>query len=467
MTKRVAVDYGERKLDIEVPDSATVIEYTDPPHLLDDPAAAVRDALAKPLGMPPLAELARPGMRVAIGFDDITRPALPAQLILPRAVETLGRAGIRDRDIVFVNGCSNHRQNTPAELAAHLGAEIYDRFAPLGNIRNHDCDDPAGLRDFGVTASGRYVEHNRDFMDADLQIYQGNVSAQGWRGYTGTGVVIGLASTRSIASHHSFRTVPMPEKKQEHQKSTGTKLPGMKPEMTAFLEDATGKKTFYVNAVTGTGGRPAGIFAGHASAVTPPAWELAGKMFTREAPQADVLVVGLGAQYSYGSSNNTLIAAVGATVPPRYSPDLPVLREGGVVIAVSPTTGVIDRERYPSYQDLIDTYSRHHGIRELVDHEEAFHRNPDYMRGYREGFGYPALHAFWIFYELEYALNRAGAVIMAGTSNPGAFRALGLQTAHDFDAAWKMARRYVGAHPTTVVAPTFWTRPRIKFSVKA
>jgi hypothetical protein len=40
-------------------------------------------------------------------------------------------------------------------------------------------------------------------------------------------------------------------------------------------------------------------------------------MFTREAPQADVLIVGLGAQYSYGSSNNTLIGAVGATVPPR------------------------------------------------------------------------------------------------------------------------------------------------------
>jgi len=89
------------------------------------------------------------------------------------------------------------------------------------------------------------------------------------------------------------------------------------------------------------------------------------------------------------------------------------------------------------------------------------------MQQYRHGFGYPALHAFWIFYELEYALQRAGAVIMAGTSNPGAFRELGLQTAASFDEAWKIARRYVGANPTTVVAPTFWTRPRIKFSVKA
>ena len=462
---RVAADFGESKVDIEVPDSATVVEFADPP-LLADPEAAVRKALAEPLGLPPLAEQAKPGMRVAIGFDDITRPSLPARLILPRIVEELARAGVKDRDIVFINACSNHRKNTDAELAAHLGPEIFERFHPLGAVRNHDCDDPEGLRAFGATESGRYVEHNRAFVEADLQVYQGNVSAQAWKGYTGTGVVIGLASTKSIASHHSLAAVPDPAKKQEHQKAAGKKLPGMKPEMTAILEQATGKKTFYVNAVTGMGGKPAGIFAGHASAVTPPAWELAGRCFTKEVPQADVLVVGLGAQYSYGSSNNTLIAAVGALVPPRYSPGQPVLREGGVVIALSPSTGWIDPDRYPSYQRLIDVYDRHHDIRALVDYEETFHRDPEFMQKYRHGFGYPALHAFWIFYELEYALERAGAVILAGTQNPGAFRRLGLQTAPDFDAAWRIARRYVGASPTAVVAPTFWSRPRIKFSVK-
>jgi nickel-dependent lactate racemase len=463
---KVSADFGERKVDIEVPDSATVVEFADPP-LLADPDAAVRKALAEPLGMPPLAELAKPGMRVAIGFDDITRPGLPPKLVLPRVVEALERAGVDHRDIVFINACSNHRKNTRSELAGHLGPEIFNRFNPLGAIRNHDCDDPEGLRAFGHTASGRYVEHNRDFVDADLQVYQGNVSAQAWKGYTGTGAVIGLASTRSIASHHSFSTVPDPQKKQEHRKAAGTKLPGMKPEMTAVLEEATGKKTFYVNAVTGMGGRPAAFFAGHAGAVTPPAWEFAGRCFTKEVPQADVLVVGLGAAYSYGSSENALIAAVGALVPPRYSPDLPVLREGGVVIALSPSSGWIDPDRYPSYQRLIDLYDRHHDIRALVDHEETFHGDPVLMQKYRHGFGYPALHAFWIFYEFEYALKRAGAVIMAGTRNPGAFRRLGLQTAPDFDAAWKAARRYVGDNPVTVVAPTFWTRPRIKFSVKA
>ena len=465
MARAVCVDFGERQVEIRVPDDATVVEFTDPA-LIADPQAAVREALAAPLGAAPLAELARPGMKVAIGFDDITRPALPAQAILAAIVEELGRAGVKDRDITFITACSNHRKNTRTELARHLGPALFNRFWPLDAIRNHDCDDPEGLRFFGITDSGRYVEHNRTFMDADLQIYQGNVSAQAWKGYTGTGAIIGLASTKSIASHHSFHTVPDPAKKLEHRKAAGKKLPGMKPEMTEFLEKATGKKTFYVNAVTGSGGRLAGVFAGHASAVTPPAWELAGRCFTREVPQADVLVVGLGAQYSYGTSHNTLIAAVGACVPPRYSPELPVLREGGVVIAMTPSMGQIDPDRFPSYQALIDAYARHHDIRALVDHEETFNGNPAYRQKYRHGFAYPPLHAFWIFYELEYALNRAAAVIVAGTPNPGAFRNLGLQTAPDFDAAWKIARRYVGASPRTVVAPTFWTRPRIKFAVK-
>lgn len=404
-------------------------------------------------------------LNAALGFDDITRPNLPPRVILPLIVEELNRAGVSDRDIVFINACSNHRKNMRSELANHLGPEIFNRFFPFGQIINHDCYDPDGLRYLGVTEGGRIVEHNRAFIEADLQIYQGNVSAQAWGGHTGTGAVIGLASTRSIASHHSINTIPDPEKKKAAAAKTGARPMGMKPEMTAFLEKATGKSTFYVNAITGTGGRFAGVFAGHANAVTPPSWELARRCFRREAPQADVLIVGLGAKYSYGHSDNTLIATVGALVPARYSPDLPVLREGGVVIALSPSTGRIDPERFPSYQPLIDVYGRHHNVRALTDHEADFDGRPAFRQQYTHGFGYPPLHSFWIFYEFEYALNRAGAVIMAGTSNPGAFRTIGLQTAPDFPTAWRMAQKYIGSDPSVVIAPTFWTRPRIKFAV--
>ena len=179
-----------------------------------------------------------------------------------------------------------------------------------------------------------------------------------------------------------------------------------------------------------------------------------------------MLIVGLPASYSYGSADNTLIAAVGALVPLRLCPDKPVLREGGVVIAVSPTRGQIDPKKHPSYSEAIALYRKHHSLRELVDYEDEFNGRPDFQLAYSTAFGYPPLHAFWILYELEYGLQRAGAAIMAGTSNPGAFRELGLDCAPNFDAAWKMAKKYVGENPRTIVAPTFWSRPRIKFLVE-
>ncbi|MDE2722785.1 MAG: hypothetical protein OXI59_05365, partial [Gemmatimonadota bacterium] len=74
-------------------------------------------------------------------------------------------------------------------------------------------------------------------------------------------------------------------------------------------------------------------------------------------------------------------------------------------------------------------------------------------------------HPFWLMYIGHYTLQRAAAVIMAGTKNPGAFRKLGITPCRDFDHAWQTATKIVGQSPTTVAAPTFWTRRQFKFDV--
>ncbi len=375
MTKAVAVDFGSKKLDIDVPTHAVVAEFRDPPFLAD-PQATVREALSNPYGSPPLRELANPGMTVAIGFDDITRPNIPPQTILPIVVEELLACGINRRDITFINACSNHRKNTRSELAGHLGAELFNEFWPTRQIINHDCTDSAELTYFGVTDGGRVVEMNRRFVEADLMIYQGNVSSAPWKGYTGTGVCVGFGSTRSIASHHSFHSIPLPSKKK---KSEATKArPSVKDEMTSYLDKALGREVFYINSVNGRGGKMAGVFAGSASGVKPPAWELISQYAPQPVPQADVSIIGLPATYSYGTSDNTLIAAIGACVPPRCSNNLPVLREGGVVIATSPSAGIIDPNRFPAYQEVIDLYGKCFEVRQLVDHEDEFNHRPEY-----------------------------------------------------------------------------------------
>ena len=309
---RVAVDYGDRQIDIDVPGRVTIARFKEP-RRLRNPAAAVKKALAEPYGSPPLADLIKPGMKVAVGFDDPTRPPAPWQVMLPVVVDALVKGGVRKKDILLICAGGAHRKYTPAELAAFVGPEIFNRFWPSGQLTCHDCHDPDQLTDLGVTRGGGVAVHNRRFVEADLMIYCGQVMAHNWGGYTGMGVVVGLAGTRSINSHHSHRVVDDPKS------TTGDHVSMLyrrvKAEIQGQIEKATGKRIFYVNWVGGAKGRMAGVFAGYSPEVEPPAWKLADSFHRVKVPQADILVLGLPLKYAYGTVHDPLIATVGLTTP--------------------------------------------------------------------------------------------------------------------------------------------------------
>ncbi len=458
----IQADFGGAKLGVEVPDHSTVIEFRDP-EFLPNPVERVHAALKHPVGSAPLAELAKPGMTVAIGFDDPTRPPLPWQTILPVVLDVLTECGVKDEDISLICANGAHRKWFPEELRNFLGDQIFDRFWPAGQIINHDCQDSDELSFLGHTERGGYVEHNRRFVEADLSIYVGTVSATYVGGYSGTGAVTGLASADSLASHHAHRFWHAPSSTTGDHRTMMYR--GMKAEVHEFMEKAMGKRVFYVNSVVGVGGRMAGVFAGYSPEVEQPCWDLADTFNLYPSPQADIMVIGLGGWFAYGESDNTLIAAIGCLNPPRIWLNRPVLREGGVVIGLNPSSGQIDPELYPSYQEVIDLYDRHHDISDLAEHELEISSNPKYLAQYHNGSAYHPRHPFWLLYIGHYTLQRASAVIMAGTRNPGAFRKLGITPARDFNHAWRIATNITGQDPVTVVAPTFWTRRQFKFDV--
>jgi len=463
-TKSVACDFGERQIDVDVPAHASVVQFEDPKTFLADPEAAVREALARPIGSPPLSALAKPGMRVVIGFDDPTRPPTPWQTILPVLIEELLKAGIRERDILLVSANGAHRKWRPEEFRNYLGPKIFDRFFPTRQIVNHDCHDPAGLRFLGTTERGGYLEYNKAFVDADLPIYVGTISASYVGGYTGMGTVIGLGSVESIASNHSHYY-------WDHPKSTTgdhrTMLyRGLKAHMHERLEQAMGKRVFYVNSVSGIRGRMVGVFAGHSPELDGPAWDLADTFNLYPVPQADVIVVGLGSAFAYGSADNPLVGLVGSCYPSRIWVNRPVLREGGVIIALNPSTGNYDTRTFPSTPAVIDLFRRHHSIGELQEHEGDVTHRPEFLHLYHHHYAYHPRHPFWLFYIGDYTLKRAGAVIMAGAKNPGAYRDIGVRPERDFKDAWQTAEKIVGKNPRTIVAPRFWSRRLLKFDVR-
>jgi nickel-dependent lactate racemase len=116
--------YGRKGLPIDLPDtvSAHVIRKHPMP-LLPDPGGAVRRALEKPVGCPPLQELAQGKTNACILMCDITRP-VPNGLILPPLVESLTHAGIARENIVILVATGLHRPNDGAELAEIVGRII-------------------------------------------------------------------------------------------------------------------------------------------------------------------------------------------------------------------------------------------------------------------------------------------------------------------------------------------------------
>ena len=61
----------------------------------------VARALEQPIGAPKLAEVVRPGEKIAIITSDITRPC-PTRLILPPVLDRLYEAGVKPEDITLV-----------------------------------------------------------------------------------------------------------------------------------------------------------------------------------------------------------------------------------------------------------------------------------------------------------------------------------------------------------------------------
>src|SRR5579885_2506089 len=164
-----------------------------------DERQAVADALENPIGSEPLRRIARPGERVAIIVNDITR-LTRTDLMLPPIVETLNGAGIPDRDIFIVFALGIHRRQTDEERRQIVGDEIYRRIRCF----DHVATDDASLVEIGVTSFGNRVEINREVYDADRIILTGEIIYHLIAGYSGgrKSLVPGVAGFGTITFNH-------------------------------------------------------------------------------------------------------------------------------------------------------------------------------------------------------------------------------------------------------------------------
>ena len=120
---RIAIEYGRRELAFRVPSRRLrgVVQPKDV-RALADVHAAVRRALARPVGTPSLPKVLAGAGTALILVPDHTRPS-PRPTLLPM-LDACARRGVQPTLCVAIG---RHRAMTPAELKGHLGRDVIRR----------------------------------------------------------------------------------------------------------------------------------------------------------------------------------------------------------------------------------------------------------------------------------------------------------------------------------------------------
>ncbi|MAE63902.1 MAG: hypothetical protein CMJ18_06480 [Phycisphaeraceae bacterium] len=250
MSTRVRILYGRTGMTISVPDTVTILEG-DSIEGLADSAAALRAALAEPIGAAPLPELLahRRPASVAVTISDITRP-VPNEVIVTGLMEQLHQAGISDEQAVVIIGTGMHRPSTPQERIELLGTELLGRLEVIDHLAE-DATTLVQVRDDPP------VSINRRFVEADFRIVTGLIEPHFMAGYSGgrKGVCPGLADAATVRRFHSFPIMADP-------RSTTGRLEGNPCHEESLRVAHTVGVDFLVNVAIDRQRRPAAFFCG-------------------------------------------------------------------------------------------------------------------------------------------------------------------------------------------------------------
>lgn len=198
--------YGKEDLDIHLPDSlnVTVVE-SQHVRAVESQTEAVRDALREPIAANPLKDSVKSSDKVAIVFNDITRPT-PYRIILPPLLDELNH--VPDDNIILLNATGTHRYNTEHELREILGNEVVNRFRVFQN----DALDSESHQFVGKTKNGNEIRLHKEYVESDMRILTGFIEPHFFAGFSGGGKACmpGLAILETVMKNHSVRNLDDP-----------------------------------------------------------------------------------------------------------------------------------------------------------------------------------------------------------------------------------------------------------------
>jgi nickel-dependent lactate racemase len=204
---KIRLPYGEKSLEINLPDYLN-IDVLEPRHreALPDQAAAIENALLRPINSKPLRGIVKQSDTVGIVINDTTRP-MPYKIILPILLRELGN--IPNEQILLFNATGTHRPNTDVELTEMLGENILSKYRIIQN----DAGERSSHEFAGTTKSGNDVWLHKAYLDCDIRILTGFIEPHFFAGFSGGGkaVMPGLALLETILANHSVSNIDHPK----------------------------------------------------------------------------------------------------------------------------------------------------------------------------------------------------------------------------------------------------------------
>lgn len=163
------------------------------------PEEIIQNAVQKPMGSLPLAELARGREGAVVLVPDITRKAaLP--LVLPLLLQELGKAKVPAEGITILVACGTHPPAREELLRQHLGP------LPFGvRVVQHQATDEANLILVGTLRDGTPVRLNRLAVAAPLLVSVFSVQHHYFAGFGGGPKMVfpGVAGLPETQRNHS------------------------------------------------------------------------------------------------------------------------------------------------------------------------------------------------------------------------------------------------------------------------
>ena len=449
-----------RRMNIELPYADGTLPATLPPDTrrlssepagalppLADLADAVRQALAAPLGLPRLRDLARPDARVTIAFDDHTTGSFgPIRPVAIRAVlEELAAAGVSRAQVRLVCANALHRMCRPAELIRLLDGPLVSEFGP--RLTCHDAEDREQIADLGVTAEHGYpVEVSRHVTDADLTVY---VNTNYIRGFTGgwKSVCVGLSTWKSIRVTHDPDGMSMSLDRN--------RMHAVLDEMGHHLEGRLGRRIFKIDTLLADPFHAARVFAGGVDETRRAALEVQTRRFPPRraaAPEpVDILVYGVpdSSPYAIWSQVNPILTLISMGLGYLGGMIEAAGKPGCTVVMAAAVREAWDRVHHPSYPEVWervlpltrDPYEIN------ARFEEEFARHPAHIEAYRHRFAFHPIHGILATHPLK-RLRHVGRVIVAGPRDAHVPRHLGWEVAADVEEAVARARAIHGPGAT-------------------